>query len=97
MADGKIRFIGCQSLLIGMNRVYRAYTSTILLKDAVVVLRRFLKDTVLLGLALLTLRQLLKLFRAAAGTKHGGSLFMQATMFVGKDRLCRLTCMNVYN
>jgi len=90
MAAGKIRFIGCQSLLIGRNRSYRVQTPMILLKQAAVVWLRFRKDIVSLVSALLTLPQLLKLFRAAAETKHrrGGSLLMQANIFVRKDRLC---------
>jgi len=89
MAVGKIRSIGCQSLLIGRNRAYRVQNSTILRKDAVVVWRRFPKDTILLILVLLILPQLLKLFRAAAETRHrGGNLLMQANIFIGKERLC---------
>ncbi len=62
----------------------------ILLKQAAVVWLRFPKDIVSLVSALLTLAQLLNLFRAAAETKHrrGGSLLMQANIFVRKDRLC---------
>lgn len=83
MAAGKTQFIGFQSLLVGRNRAYRAQSATILAWGL------FPKDTVLLILALLTLRRSLKLFRAAAETRyHGGSLLMQANIFVGKERQC---------
>jgi len=90
MAAGKIQFIECQSLLIGRNRAYRVQGSRILLKAAAVLWMQFPKDTVLLTSALLTLPQLLKLFRAAAETKHrrGGILLLQANISVGKERLC---------
>lgn len=75
MATGRIRFIGFQSLPIGRTRVARM---------------RYPKDTVLLILALLTLRRSLRLFRAAAEIRHrkDGSLLMQGIIFVGKERHC---------
>ena len=90
MAAGKIPFIGFQSLPIGRTRSYRVQNAAILLKEPVVARMRYPKDTVLLILALLTLRRSLKLFRAAAETRHrkGGSLLMQAIIFVGKERRC---------
>jgi hypothetical protein len=89
MAAGKIPFIGFQSLPLGRNRAYRIQNATILLKEPVVMWKRFPKDTVLLILVLLTRRQSSKLFRAATETKHrGGSLSMRANIFVGKERRC---------
>lgn len=79
-----LRFIGCQSPLIGRNRAYRVQIQRYCGK-----MWRFPKDRVLLILVLLTMPQLWKLFCAAAETRHrGGSLLMQANIFVGKERLC---------
>lgn len=59
-----------------------------LLMEAVSAWKRFLKDTVLLILALLTLRPSLKLLGAAADSSHrGGSLSMQENIFVRNEQL----------
>ena len=59
----------------------------ILLIEAVSAWKRFLKDTALLILALLTLRRSLKLFGAAAEPSHrGGSLSMQRNIFVRNEQ-----------
>ena len=89
MAAGKTQFTGSQSLLVGRNRACRAQSAMVLLEEVVVAWWRFPKDTVLLTLALLTLRRSLKLFRAVAKMRHrGGSLSMQANIFIVKERRC---------
>ena len=64
---GKIRFTGCQSLLIGRNRAYRVQTSRILLKAAAVVWMPFPRDIVLLASALLTLPQFVEALPCCCG------------------------------
>ena len=87
MAAGKTPFIGCQSLPVTRNRTYRARTAILLLMKTFSARKRFLKDTVLLILALLTLRRSLKLFGAAAEPSHrGGSPSMQANIFVRNEQ-----------
>ena len=91
MAAGKTPFIGCQSLPVARGRTYRARTVMILLTEVVSAWKRFLKDTALLVLALLTLRRSLKLFGAAAEPSHrGGSLSMQANTFVRNEQRCTI-------
>ena len=83
MAAGKTPFIGCQSLLAATRSNYRARTAILPLMEVVTAWKRFLKDTVLLFSAPLTLRLSLKLSSAAAEPSHqGGSLSMQASISV---------------
>ena len=88
MADGRTRSIECPSLVVGRMTASKVPTSTITRREAPVVWRRFPKDTALLILVHRTLRPLLKHFRAAAGTKHRRSLFMQANIFARKEQRC---------
>ena len=87
MAAGKTPFIGCQSLSAARKSNYRARIAILSLMEAVTASKRFLKDTVLLISAPLTLRLSLKLFSAAAEPSHrGGSLSMQASISVRNEQ-----------
>ena len=87
MAAGKTPFIGCQSLPAARESIYRAQTAILPLMEAATARKWFLKDTVLLISAPLTLRLSLKLVSAAAEPSHrGGSLSMQASTSVRNEQ-----------